>query len=113
MGTRWSRTLFLSILVGLLSGLAARALESLADLGFPRWIGRIASTTAPRVAIGKRAAAGKSTEGGISPRGCVGFCKTAKLHGFAGTSHHQQWGRLAITFPRTEVVETSAVIENQ
>ena len=49
MGTRWSRTLFLSILVGLLSGLAARALESLVDLGFPRLIGRIANTTAGRL----------------------------------------------------------------
>jgi hypothetical protein len=39
MGTRWSRTVFLSILVGLLSGLAARALESLVDLGFPRLTG--------------------------------------------------------------------------
>jgi len=36
----------LSILVGLLSGLAARALESLVDLGFPRLIGQIANTTA-------------------------------------------------------------------
>lgn len=41
LGTRWSRTLFLSILVGLLSGLAARALESLVDLGFPRLIGQV------------------------------------------------------------------------
>lgn len=46
LGTRWSRTLFLSIVVGLLSGLAARALESLVDQGFPRLIGRLQTTTA-------------------------------------------------------------------
>lgn len=46
LGTRWSRTLFLSILVGLLSGLAARVLESLVDLGYPQLIGRLLDATA-------------------------------------------------------------------
>ena len=41
MRRRWSRTLLLSVLVGLLSGLAARALQSLIELGFPALIGRV------------------------------------------------------------------------
>ena len=48
LGRRWSRTLLVSIVVGLLSGLAARGLESLIDFGFTRLIGRIAHTAAGR-----------------------------------------------------------------
>jgi hypothetical protein len=44
----------------------------------------VQSVAQPRVAMWKRAAAGKSPEGGISPRGRMGFCKTAKLHGKEG-----------------------------
>lgn len=48
LGQRWSRTMVLSVVVGTLSGLAARALESLIDLGFPNLIGRVAHTASGR-----------------------------------------------------------------
>lgn len=44
LARHWSRTLFVSIIVGLLSGLAARCLESLINVGFTNLIGRIAKT---------------------------------------------------------------------
>ena len=40
VGRRWTRTLLISVLVGLLCGLAARALETLIDVGFRNLIGR-------------------------------------------------------------------------
>lgn len=45
LARHWSRTLFVSTLVGLLSGLAARALDTLIDVGFTNLIGRVAKTT--------------------------------------------------------------------
>lgn len=48
LARHWSRTIFVSIIVGLLSGLAARCLESLIDVGFIHLIGRIAKTASGR-----------------------------------------------------------------
>src|SRR4051794_9664655 len=48
LARHWSRTIFVSITVGLLSGLAARCLESLIDVGITHLIGRIAQTASVR-----------------------------------------------------------------
>ncbi|MFO0576154.1 MAG: chloride channel protein [Polyangia bacterium] len=44
-GRRWTRTLLISVVVGLLCGLAARILESLIDVGFRSLIGRYVDAT--------------------------------------------------------------------
>ncbi|MBP6741227.1 MAG: chloride channel protein [Deltaproteobacteria bacterium] len=84
MGTRWSRTLLLSILVGLLSGLAARALESLVDLGFPRLIGRIANTTAGSLFEFRWGVLLLPVLGGLCSGVIVAFlCRPTRAHGTA------------------------------
>lgn len=48
LSRRWSRTLLVSILVGLLCGLAARTLETLIDAGFRSLIGRVVDPASGR-----------------------------------------------------------------
>lgn len=84
LGTRWSRTLFLSILVGLLSGLAARALESLVDQGFPRLIGRVLSSTAQSRLEIRSGVLFLPMLGGLASGLIVAFlCRPTRAHGTA------------------------------
>lgn len=83
-GSRWSRTLFFSILVGLLSGLAARGLESLVDVGFSNLIGRIAKTASGSVFAFHWGILLLPAAGGLFSGLVVGLiCRPVRAHGTA------------------------------
>lgn len=81
---RWSRTLLLSVLVGMLSGFAARTLESLVDLGFGRLIGRLANPSAVAILQPHWGVLFLPAAGGLVSGLVLAFlCRPTRAHGTA------------------------------
>lgn len=84
MRRRWSRTLLLSVLVGLLSGLAARALQSLIELGFPALIGRVVNpATIPDLQLRWGVLLLPALGGLVSGLVIAFLCRPTRAHGTA------------------------------
>ena len=84
LGRRWSRTLLLSVLVGMLSGFAARALETLVDVGFTRLIGRLAKPAAVTILQFSWGVLLLPVVGGLVSGVVIAFlCRPTRAHGTA------------------------------
>lgn len=84
LGRRWSRTLLLSIVVGMLSGFAARALETLVDFGFTRLIGRLAKPAAVTILQFSWGVLLLPVVGGLVSGVVIAFlCRPTRAHGTA------------------------------